>query len=748
MLDTKLKKTRRLSCLVIALIVIIPAFILVALYPQMEKAALDKIEMYEKQYEEVLKQYEEAEYQWELQPGFVHMATESSFYMYSLFLEESIDAYIDKGVLSEYGWINDYNWIIDTTHYYAQYNSSGETQETTNVSWDMSELLTLSDAEIWNELEEKDPGRAGFLMLSFDEKGNIKDVRVSMRDWIKMENSYYDLVDGSIAQYKENVRYWKEMTGSDMSTEELIPKNFQAIFVLNDISSFGFNMFPDYYQSNIDNYPLMYYETGALIPVFLGVLFVAFAALILPFVKKLHTGWEKLFSLPFEIIVGLIIAGFGGACGMFILMSHSSMTVIKDLAMNQETVMHIIGIGINHDAFYKALIVLNFVGWALCFFAEYIVISSFRQFLSGPVYYLKNRVLLIRFSGWLKNRCKHFIRSLLCVELNKQIHRSMILFILVNTGICVFIAVLFIVEFVFGVAACFVYVVLLYILFKKYAIQIKTWYQGLLNATKQMAQGNLKVNMEEDYGAFQELSVELKNVQAGFSKAVALEARSQNMKTELITNVSHDLKTPLTAIVTYVDLLKQEDLTDEERKKYVGILDQKSQRLKVLIEDLFEVSKAASGNIQMNFMDVDVVSLMKEVRLEMEEKILDSELYFKWNLPEEKIILPLDGQKTFRIFENLLNNILKYSLSHSRVYVDIINEKSQVRILFRNISAIELPDDVSRLTERFVRGDASRQTEGCGLGLAIVKSFVELQHGKLDISMDGDLFKVTILWNK
>ena len=200
--------------------------------------------------------------------------------------------------------------------------------------------------------------------------------------------------------------------------------------------------------------------------------------------------------------------------------------------------------------------------------------------------------------------------------------------------------------------------------------------------------------------------------------------------------------------MTYVDLLKQEDLTDEARKKYVGILDQKSQRLKVLIEDLFEVSKAASGNIQMNFMDVDVVSLMKEVRLEMEEKILDSELYFKWNLPEEKIILPLDGQKTFRIFENLLNNILKYSLSHSRVYVDIINEKSQVRILFRNISAIELPDDVSRLTERFVRGDASRQTEGSGLGLAIVKSFVELQHGKLDISMDGDLFKVTILWNK
>ena len=150
----------------------------------------------------------------------------------------------------------------------------------------------------------------------------------------------------------------------------------------------------------------------------------------------------------------------------------------------------------------------------------------------------------------------------------------------------------------------------------------------------------------------------------------------------------------------------------------------------------------------MNFMDVDVVSLMKEVRLEMEEKISASDLNFKWNLPEEKIILSLDGQKTFRVFENLLNNILKYSLPYSRVYVDVIDEEQQVRIVFRNISAMELPEDVERLTERFVRGDESRQTEGSGLGLAIVKSFVELQNGKFDITIDGDLFKAVILWDK
>ena len=220
------------------------------------------------------------------------------------------------------------------------------------------------------------------------------------------------------------------------------------------------------------------------------------------------------------------------------------------------------------------------------------------------------------------------------------------------------------------------------------------------------------------------------------------------MKTELITNVSHDLKTPLTAIITYVDLLKKEDITEEERRSYVATLDQKSQRLKVLIEDLFEVSKANSGNISMNFMEVDVVNLMKQVRLEMEDKIAASGLIFRWNLPEEKIILSLDGQRTYRVFENLLNNILKYSMPNSRVYIDIVERNLEVQVVFKNMSAAELNFDAERLTERFVRGDESRKTEGSGLGLATVKSFVELQNGKVDVSVDGDLFKVTLAWQK
>lgn len=195
-------------------------------------------------------------------------------------------------------------------------------------------------------------------------------------------------------------------------------------------------------------------------------------------------------------------------------------------------------------------------------------------------------------------------------------------------------------------------------------------------------------------------------------------------------------------------IVEDGDVSEEESKSYIATLDQKSQRLKVLIEDLFEVSKAHSGNVKMNFMDVDVVSLLKQVRSEMDEQIESSDLQFRWNLPEEKQILSLDGQRTYRVFENLLNNILKYAMHGSRVYVDMIVSDTEIQIQFRNISASELDFDAELLTDRFVRGDSSRNSEGSGLGLAIVKSFVELQNGTFKIDVDGDLFKSTIIFHK
>lgn len=174
------------------------------------------------------------------------------------------------------------------------------------------------------------------------------------------------------------------------------------------------------------------------------------------------------------------------------------------------------------------------------------------------------------------------------------------------------------------------------------------------------------------------------------------------------------------------------------------MLEKKSLRLKVLIEDLFEISKATSKNVTMNFMKVDIVGLLKQVGLECDEKIQAAHLEFRWSMPEGKVVMLLDSQKTYRIFENLIINITKYALPHTRVYIELIDDGSHVSISMKNVSAAELNFNTEEITDRFVRGDASRNTEGSGLGLAIAKSFTELQYGTLQISTDADLFKVVI----
>ena len=300
----------------------------------------------------------------------------------------------------------------------------------------------------------------------------------------------------------------------------------------------------------------------------------------------------------------------------------------------------------------------------------------------------------------------------------------------------------------FGIGISILYTIFLFFVLKKYFNDVKNKYQILLKATNKIAEGNLDVNIEEELGVFEPLKGELQKIQKGFKKAVEEEVKSQRMKTELISNVSHDLKTPLTSIITYIDLLKNENISEEDRKSYLDTLDRKSQRLKNLIEDLFEVSKATSKNIQLNIVNIDIVSLMKQTQLELSDKIEESSLKFKWNFPENKIIVPLDSQKTFRIFENLLINIVKYSMPNSRVYIDIIDEDKYVYVTLKNMSANEIDFTADEIVERFSRGDKSRNTEGSGLGLAIAKSFTELQGGTFNVEIDGDLFKVTLKFNK
>lgn len=234
----------------------------------------------------------------------------------------------------------------------------------------------------------------------------------------------------------------------------------------------------------------------------------------------------------------------------------------------------------------------------------------------------------------------------------------------------------------------------------------------------------------------------------GFKSSLDNQMKSERLKSELITNVSHDLKTPLTSIVSYVDLLKSEALSKDEIQSYVAILERKSQRLKNLIDDLFEASKMASGNVELKVEKVNVVALINQALAEYEEKIKQSSLTFKLDFEKQKIYALLDGKKTWRVFDNLISNALKYAQPHTRVYLSIIEEQDQVIIIIKNISAYEMNFDVEEIFERFKRGDASRATEGSGLGLAIAKSIVELQGGTLRIEIDGDLFKAIVAFNK
>jgi signal transduction histidine kinase len=682
-----------------------------------------------------------------LQPNAINYAVESSYYLYGRILQEAKESAVAFDVLDAYGWINDFYTVNQESWYYAHYEGEKGNYTDTNITEEsgLSGYNSLVDSEILNSAIDalaENHNIMGALLLEFDEYGRISKVEFVGAGDITCDQNLYAKARESVLQYEQNATIYQNMHGdkAELDMKEVLPKDFKAVFLLPADSRFWnqFSINLDYYVHYFNNAENMYVEIGAPVLVFLGMLFVALVALLLPFIKKLNTGWEKLFCMPFEIISCLVVAGVGLAYMMFEAMCHTS--AVEFAGADVE----ILGYVFDSGELYGWALAGNVLGWALVFFMEYTVVAHCRQFLCGPLYYVKNRILIVRLVRWLGGIIKRGYHALVDIKVTKGLHRVVIKMVLINFVIVSLLCC----GWFAGIAGVAIYSVILYFIFCKNGQKLQGHYDNLLDATRRMAEGELKIELKEDLGYLTPLGEELGKVQEGFSKAVAEEAKSQKMKTELISNVSHDLKTPLTAIITYVNLLKQDDIPEETRKNYVNTLDMKSQRLKVLIEDLFEVSKAQSGNIQMNYMDVDVVNLMKQLRLEMEDKIADSDLVFRWNLPEEKVVLSLDGQRTYRVFENLLTNALKYALSGSRVFVDVINNEDAVEIIFKNTSAMEMPMDASQLTERFVRGEASRTSEGSGLGLAIVKNFVELQGGTFKIEIDGDLFKAIIVWKK
>ncbi|MBC2578853.1 sensor histidine kinase [Clostridium sp. DJ247] len=395
----------------------------------------------------------------------------------------------------------------------------------------------------------------------------------------------------------------------------------------------------------------------------------------------------------------------------------------------------------NSDFFYKQSVIDQAI--RLTFITLYIVYLVYN--IKGCIAFIKDRKkLLIQWEDSL------FYRKFLLIHST----RKKIFIIGIFT---LFTGVVTLSKYMFGphgtklerlLIFCVIYQFTALITALFYILKKSDYIDKILKGTEEILSGNLDYVIEQEgKDSIAKLAYNINNMRTGYKKSLESEIKSERLKTELITNVSHDLKTPLTSIINYINLLKKDGLSTEEIKSYIEVLDRKSERLKTLIEDLFEASKMSSGSVELNIEKVDVTELLKQSMAEFDEKFKSSCLTLKFNCDKKHIYANLDGKKSWRVFENLISNIIKYSQPNTRVYIDLVEEENKIKIVMKNISSYELDFNVDEIFERFKRGDKSRNKEGSGLGLTIAKSIVELQGGKLNVEIDGDLFKAIVQFN-
>ncbi|MCC0691079.1 sensor histidine kinase [Clostridioides sp. ZZV14-6387] len=618
---------------------------------------------------------------------------------------------------------------LDTT----KNDSSGE-----NSDESQTKNTTMSNEERQSKLKDIKDNYRFYVAMNFDKDGkvNVVDsygVNQKVINQMLLSKAREDLMNtnlgGNSISYKltpiKNVTVVyavPKVISKDDSTEY----GYGSIYNSDNISA---------YINNVENNS--YYKiSGMILKIILAI--VVIVALAFPYRKsKELMGFDTLSKIPLEILfIAVVIVQ--GIVDLY-------PTGIISGTLNGNYVEYLINNDISAKMASILVSLMNLTYWFVIFSIIFVFITLLKYILNVGIreYFVKSTITGM-FLVWFKKVGKKAINKIRTIDLKEKPNKTIVIILGVNLLIIVIMCSMWF----FGIILAIIYSIVLFKVLSDYSKKTVCEYNQLLDVTKKISDGNLEVNMEKDLGFFNPIKDELGNIQTGFKKAVDEEVKSQKMKTELISNVSHDLKTPLTSIITYIDLLKDENITEENRRLYIDTLDRKSQRLQHLIEDLFEVSKVNSGDVHLNIVNVDIVSLMKQTLLELDDKITDSSLILKNNFSSEKIILPLDSQRTFRVFENLIMNISKYAMPSSRVYIDILETDNKVTVMLKNMSATEIDFSVDDIMERFVRGDKSRNTEGSGLGLAIAKSFVELQGGKMNISVDGDLFKVTITFNK
>ena len=563
--------------------------------------------------------------------------------------------------------------------------------------------------------------------FTYDADGNV----TSTGDYVSTDFTYisaYQLLKNSISISTSNARETYEIYGKSIPKSQIqlrVPQNLKAEFAIP--------------QNLTENNDIIWYNTENLVHGEMSGRFLAVTCCMMVFFIGLYilfypVSVEQEVN-PFAFMRKIKAEIKWAFLGTVLCLAYIGMAFLGVYTMTGELQTALQMLGIPYAEFVP--VVLQFIGMMLTGLFTAMGIFEIKYMLtSGFCRYWKEDSLIGSICGNVKRR----FEKLSEVDLSDKTDTVLLKYVLIQMVIVGVIACFW----SFGIVLSVLYSVLLFFYIRKKLKKVQKDYQVLLKEAHQLADGRFDEEIIQDVGIFNALGEEFKNVRTGFEKAVCEEMKSQNMKTELISNVSHDLKTPLTGIKNYAELLGQNNVSEQDKQVYLENLQHYIDRLNNLIEDLFEVSKVNSGNIELNPVELNVVALIQQAQAETEDLLKQKNLTVILDAPENGIVQALDGDKTYRIFENLFTNIAKYTLPGTRVYVSATAQPDYTEIVFKNISEAQMNFTPEEIVERFVRGDKSRHESGSGIGLAIVKSFTEVQNGTFSIEIDGDLFKAVV----
>lgn len=641
---------------------------------------------------------------------------------------ENTSNYYDTNLFSSNYLSSIYNHLYTPTHITSNYNDVILEENNEDVHFVYNTSIYNYDIQENADIN----GKKGTIYYNSDNKFNFKYLVINAKNNVAITNLEHTMKTDTIDEIKEiiskNSIYWNyENEKIDTNIEDLSLEELRYTYEYGSIKTNGVTQI---YTSLTDGLPykddyalskLAYdlsMKANTLAPILIPLCIACLLALGLIVLNGIGkkgkgsgiylNGFDKI-PLEIAFFIGICVMGLGSSC--LVALNSNIRAII-----------------------FSGLI----IGCIIAYLGAILILETF-------VKRLKTHTLLkITLLYMLLHKIKELIN-------NRKITTKLILY---YGGFCfiAFFSTICIVKSSRSISTLFWFVVLallgigtFLILFKK----IKQ-FKEIQNALKCIYEGNTNIKLDKSKlkGTLKELANYIDDIAGGLQNAVQQSLKSERLKTELITNVSHDIKTPLTSIINYVDLLKKEKMPNEKATEYLMILENKSQRLKKLTEDLVEASKASSGNIKLKMEEINVNELIKQVSGEFEDRFKARGLEEIMSLPEELTYIKADGRYMYRVLENIYSNASKYALENTRVYVDIVLTQTSIVIQMKNISKEKLNITTDELMQRFVRGDSSRNTEGSGLGLSIASSLTELQGGKFHIYLDGDLFKVTLGFEK